>query len=415
MQERELFGPEALDVATISQPAEVASYVVRSVLRRGMAQKLSAAEGGGVPVLEAAVELVTHFVVGALEQQDSTAAADAPTPRSAHLGELRKCLLEARSSDFGETLLFLAAGTGRELLVAALVAAGGGEYALAKTHHGDTALHAAVAAHDLATSMLLLNSTKLTLSGEHMKNNEGVPPLECGRPAFRQALLARQAEGSFAAFISHYKTESAAEATYIKEWLSEHLARDVFLDSDNLREITAEAMSENIRRSDVVIILQTPNYLTRPYCLIEILVAIDMKKPLLPLKVENGYGSYDFADASALLADLETELPRRGCQYTLDELRKNRVDVAEASRKLSATIPQTMSMPYCQACGEYLRHGALWDLLSKVEAADYAKASDKSSPPVSAMTSKSSRGWLARENGKSAKGAWQEFQGQEPN
>ena len=66
----------------------------------------------------------------------------------------------------------------------------------------------------------------------------------------------------------------------------------------------------------------------------------------------------------------------------LDELLKNGVDVGEASRKLSAVIPQAMSMPFCQAWGEGLRHGALWDLLGKVEDAavdDFTVTEDEKS------------------------------------
>ena len=75
-----------------------------------------------------------------------------------------------------------------------------------------------------------------------------------------------------------------------------------------------------------------------------------------------------------LLSDLETELPRRGCQATLDELWKLKIDVAEASRKLSKTIPQCLSTPYNQAWGEKLRRGALSDLVDKVKAAEQVPA-----------------------------------------
>ena len=54
----------------------------------------------------------------------------------------------------------------------------------------------------------------------------------------------------------------------------------------------------------------------------------------------------------------------------MDELRKLGIDVADASRKLSATIPLCMSSPYNQAWGENLRRGALADLADKVRAAE---------------------------------------------
>ena len=98
------------------------------------------------------------------------------------------------------------------------------------------------------------------------------------------------------------------------------------------------------------------------------LEAVELSKPIIALKIENSHGAYDFADAVKLLSDLETELPRRGCQAALHELKKLDIDLAEASRKLSATIPQCMSTPYNQAWGEKLRRGALSDLLDRVKA-----------------------------------------------
>ena len=179
---------------------------------------------------------------------------------------------------------------------------------------------------------------------------------------------ARLSEGTYAAFISHYKSEAAPEAAYIKEFLAEKTGREVFLDSDNLTEVSCAAMKEALRRSSIVVVLQTPEYLTRPYCLIELLTAIDLVKPIVALKVENAHGSYDFADAVRLLSDLEGELTRRGHLASVEALRREGVDFADASKRLSAVIPQVMSSPFNQAWGEHLRHGALNDLLAKVQA-----------------------------------------------
>ena len=123
---------------------------------------------------------------------------------SAHL-DLQRALLRARTKHGDECILYLSAGAGLEPIVSTVLDCPclPPSYPTLRTENGNGAMHAAVASHSLATCMLLLEKTKLTHSGEQSKNGDGITPLECGRTSFRQQLIDREAEGSYAAFLSH--------------------------------------------------------------------------------------------------------------------------------------------------------------------------------------------------------------------
>lgn len=120
--------------------------------------------------------------------------------------------------------------------------------------------------------------------------------------------------------------------------LQRMLARDVFLDADDLMHLKALAccplrsssnltptfcrcpcsnaqrrlpphelpraswqeLREHVINSDVVIALQTPQYLLRPWCIYELLTAIEHTKPIIALKIEGRNAVYDFEVPAAL-------------------------------------------------------------------------------------------------------------------
>jgi hypothetical protein len=60
----------------------------------------------------------------------------------------------------------------------------------------------------------------------------------------------------WAAFISHYKAEAAAEARLIQIELEAHLDRPAFLDSDDLRDL--RELQAHVRNSSVLVLVRPP-------------------------------------------------------------------------------------------------------------------------------------------------------------
>ena len=150
---------------------------------------------------------------------------------------------------------------------------------------------------------------------------------------------------SFGAFISHAKADAAMEARYLQSVLEPDLQARVFLDSDNLRDL--RQLAAHVKDSKVLVLLQTRNVLSRPFCLLEILTALDEGVPIIGLALCGcGASGYQFDEATAFLRDFDTRLAEAnpGAAATLRE--HGVVDLAEAAWKLSSSVPNILSMPF---------------------------------------------------------------------
>ena len=96
----------------------------------------------------------------------------------------------------------------------------------------------------------------------------------------------KAASKRYAAFLSHYKVEAAMEARYLKLELESTLGRDIFLDSDDLHDLTR--LKEAVTESDVLVLLQSARVLERPWCLIEIATALDHAIPIVGVSLTTG-------------------------------------------------------------------------------------------------------------------------------
>ena len=63
-----------------------------------------------------------------------------------------------------------------------------------------------------------------------------------------------------------------------------------------------------MRRSRVLVLLQTATVLTRPYCLLEIMLAIRMRKPIVAVSLTGTLHDYNFAHAQDFLSHLDERL-----------------------------------------------------------------------------------------------------------
>eukprot|EP00964_Phaeocystis_antarctica_P053809 scaffold31608_cov63-Phaeocystis_antarctica.AAC.3 len=117
-----------------------------------------------------------------------------------------------------------------------------------------------------------------------------------------------QLKGKFAAFCSHYKKECAMEARHCQFDLEQMLGAPCFLDSDDLTDL--RKLLQHVAHSDVLLLFQSANVLTRPFCLLELNAAIAAKVPIIAINVRGG-NEYSFDDTTHFLRYLDVELELR--------------------------------------------------------------------------------------------------------
>jgi len=145
-------------------------------------------------------------------------------------------------------------------------------------------------------------------------------------------------DSGFHAFLSHYKVEAATEARWLQEQLEPKLDGRAFLDSDDLNDLSK--LTQHVRDSKCLLLLQTRSVLTRPWCLLELKTAIDEGVPIVGVSIVSGASPYDFAQAGSLMAHLDTLLPDGKAQ----DAEALGIDVLDAAYKLSNTIPNIISV-----------------------------------------------------------------------
>jgi hypothetical protein len=160
-------------------------------------------------------------------------------------------------------------------------------------------------------------------------------PLEPARQATpgemkEEGLVVRK---RFAAFISHFKAEAAAEARLLQMELEAVIGGRCFLDSDDLKDL--RLLEQAVRDSDALVLLQSKSVLTRPWCLIELMTAIDAGVPIVGVALISGAHAYSFEGVQNFLADLDTSLDasNSGAKALLEG---HGINVADAAFKLSS-------------------------------------------------------------------------------
>ena len=96
-----------------------------------------------------------------------------------------------------------------------------------------------------------------------------------------------------------YKKEAASDARLMYDMLTKMLQYPIFLDSAKLTDLR-QLITHGVADCDVMIVLGTKGYITRPWCLLEILHATRLKTPILVLDVKNGDNVSQFDVSSSL-------------------------------------------------------------------------------------------------------------------
>ena len=130
------------------------------------------------------------------------------------------------------------------------------------------------------------------------------------------------AKKKFAAFLSHYKLEAGADARYLEMVLEASLGANVFVDSNDLADLS-RLFSHGVLRSEVIVLLSSRSVLLRPWCLLELFEARKAGIPVLTLAL-HGQGLTPKA-ARASLAELATTLSEGALQQVRSYLAEQQV------------------------------------------------------------------------------------------
>lgn len=185
------------------------------------------------------------------------------------------------------------------------------------------------------------------------------------RSLYAHKLLATGTKKRWAAFVSHFKAEAAMEARYIHEALEGRIG-PTFIDSDDLVNLTQ--LTQNVRDSGVLVLVQSKGVLERPWCILEIMTAIEHGIPIIGISLTSGPFAYDFAATAAYLDALDTELEERN-PGTSALLVDHGVQPSDAARKLSATLPKMISTPFNPSASKNVLHSTLEDVVEQIRKA----------------------------------------------
>lgn len=137
----------------------------------------------------------------------------------------------------------------------------------------------------------------------------GVDAAACGASRMLLPPTCRwEVRGDYVCFLSHYKAEAGTDARYLHDLLQRMLGAKVFLDSEDLSDLSA-LFEHGVRRSDCLVLLATTSVLTRPWCLLELFEAHRYSVPVVVVTVEGRALSRDAARRFVL--NLEAELEEK--------------------------------------------------------------------------------------------------------
>lgn len=174
-------------------------------------------------------------------------------------------------------------------------------------------------------------------TGAQLEAPNAQPP-KTGHPKF--STMEMKEGKRFVGFLSHMKNEAAAEARLLKLELENLFLKNMFLDSDDLKDL--DRLVEHVKESSCLLLLQTKSVLTRPYCLLELYEALNNEVPVVGVALR-GPNAYDFGDAVAFLTHLDATLEAANPGASA-LLRKHGVDVLDCAHVLSSRIPQIISV-----------------------------------------------------------------------
>lgn len=153
-------------------------------------------------------------------------------------------------------------------------------------------------------------------------------------------------------FMSHYKVEAGTEATLIRDSLLPILKEDlrhcannfrtpIFIDSEDLIDLTR--LKEHVEKSISLVLLLTPDVLSRPWCLIEIVTAVRSKVNLVPVEVQRDGCEYQYPTEDYYSALIAGESLNEASVGILEQEGISLWDVEQAIRQVFLKIASPFS------------------------------------------------------------------------
>jgi hypothetical protein len=117
---------------------------------------------------------------------------------------------------------------------------------------------------------------------------------------------------------------------------------EVFLDSDDLFDLST--LKENVKDSQVLVLLLTKGVFTRPWCLMEIKTAIENNVPVVPIIMAGK--EYDFEKSALFLKTMTGSSLDARNPGASEALKNLGVSIAELSELLSNNIPNAIAREF---------------------------------------------------------------------
>ena len=182
----------------------------------------------------------------------------------------------------------------------------------------------------------------------------------------------------YLAFVSHMKAEAAMEARFLQTELeSRHEDEVVFLDSDDLRDLSK--LIHHVQQSRRLVLVQTRNVLARPYCILELLTAIESQIPIVCVAVGGKPQeiAYNYEEITRLMTWMDTDLEKWN-PGAADVLRDHGYeDLTDVAYRLSTIIPKTISVPLNTGDSRNRLHASIEDVVSAMKEARAPNLPDK--------------------------------------
>jgi hypothetical protein len=172
-------------------------------------------------------------------------------------------------------------------------------------------------------------------------------------------------------FLSHYKKEAGTEASLMRADMLQIISESdtfamgrlfevpVFLDSEDLTNLPS--LKRQVLHSHNLALLLTEGVLTRPWCLIEVVMANQFDIPVIPIEVNKPGIKFQYPDAKWYERLLAGKILTRQDMEILTSYKVNLHDVSVALKAVFQNIVQVYS-PHRQAD---IRHLELGYILSR--------------------------------------------------
>ena len=155
------------------------------------------------------------------------------------------------------------------------------------------------------------------------------------------------------------------EARFLQTELEALLGRKCFLDSDDLRDL--RLLQQAVRESDCLILVQSKSVLFRPYCILEMVTAIEARVPIVGVSLSvAGIDMYNFNLAPAFLTHLERTLEQANPGASSVLTRAN-VDLTYAARLLGSTVPEIISISFNPSSSRNMLAASVADIAAAME------------------------------------------------